>query len=192
VLCPAYRLAPEHPFPAALNDVMAVVESLMPSSRPLLLGGDSAGGGLAASTVRLCIDRGVPVRALALLSAWLDLTVSSSSYEDNACTDPLFSRAAAEEATLLYLQGLSAREPLVSPVLGSVVGFPPTFVSIGAGEVLADEGRRFHQSLQTAGIRAELLAIVGMEHVAVTRNPQLTGAAQTLDALVRFIDRLLL
>ncbi len=193
VVCPAYRLAPEHPYPAGLRDALSVLRTLSThpapatSAIPLIISGDSAGGGLAASLTRLALDAGARVAGLVLLSAWLDLTLSGSSFDDNAATDPLFSRSAAEEAVLLYLQGQSAREPEVSPLLGSVRGFPPTFVSIGNGEVLADDGRRFYRALRDAGVRSQLHAVDGMEHVAVTRNFKLLGAQEAFEALSGFI-----
>src|SRR6201999_4321767 len=107
----------------------------------LIISGDSAGGGLAASLTRVTLDSGLPVAALVLLSAWLDLTVSHRCYQDNAASDPLFSRTAASEAAALYLQGQSAQQPLVSPLFARLEDFPPTFVSVGAGEVLAADGR---------------------------------------------------
>ncbi|HEX4378293.1 MAG TPA: alpha/beta hydrolase [Steroidobacteraceae bacterium] len=195
VICPAYRLAPEYPYPTGLRDALSVLRTLAaPSSAsqtaPLIISGDSAGGGLAASLTRLAVDGGVPVAALVLLSAWLDLTLGSNSFDDNAASDPLFSREAAEEAVLLYLQGLSARQPEVSPLLGTVKGFPPSFISIGSGEVLADDGRRFHRALCEVGLRSQLHVVDGMEHVAVTRNLKLHGAAETFEALAGFIGAL--
>jgi epsilon-lactone hydrolase len=192
MVCPTYRLAPEHPFPAGLNDVRKVLSALREQGRgQVILAGDSAGGGLAASLTALCVAEGKPPAGLILLSAWLDLTVSSDCYESNAATDPLFSRAIAEQAVTAYLQGISAQHPLASPLLGSVGGFPPTFISVGDGEVLAEDSRRFHAALHAAGIAAELLEIPGMEHTAVARNPALAGAAETHAALTGFIDRLL-
>jgi monoterpene epsilon-lactone hydrolase len=189
VVCPAYRLAPEHPFPAALIDGMAVIDALDDGSGlPLYLSGDSAGGGLAAGLAALAIAQERPIGGLILLSAWLDLTVTSDSYEENAVTDPLFSRAAASDAAGLYLQGVSARHPLASPLLGSVTDFPPTLISVGAGEVLAADGRRLHAKLRAAGVEATLSVVAGMDHVAVTRSLALTGAAETFAAIAQFID----
>lgn len=190
VVCPAYRLAPEHPFPAGLADARAVMTALHNKrGNPLILSGDSAGGGLAAGLAALAVADDPRPAGLVLLSAWLDLTVTSRSYADNAANDPLFSLAEAQKAAALYLQGASARDPLASPLFGSVDGFPPTLISIGQEEVLADDGRHFCETLRAAGIRASLHAVPGMEHVAVTRNFSLQGAAETFDAVATFIDR---
>jgi acetyl esterase/lipase len=192
VVCPQYRLAPEHPFPAGLNDARTALTALQATTTaPIILSGDSAGGGLAAALAALARSDARPPAGLVTLSAWLDVTVSSPCYDANAATDPLFSRASAEEAAELYLQGASAHHPLASPALGDVAGFPPAFVSVGEGEVLADDARRFHAALQAAGVSAELCAIPGMEHTAVARSFELTGAAETFEALTAFVGRVL-
>jgi acetyl esterase/lipase len=192
VVCPQYRLAPEHPFPAGLADAQAVLAALQAAgTAPVILSGDSAGGGLAASLAALARSADRPLAGLVLLSAWLDLTVTSPAYEANAATDPLFSRTSAQEAAELYLQGASAQDPLASPLLGSVAGFPPAFVSVGEGEVLVDDARRFHAALLAAGVAASLSAVPGMEHTAVARSMELTGAAETFEALAAFIDAVL-
>lgn len=188
VVCPAYRLAPEHPFPAALNDAWHVLAALRcRHAGPLIISGDSAGGGLAASLTVLCAAQGVPPNGLVLLSPWLDLTVTSGSYEGNAATDPLFSRTAAKSAAELYLQGVSPKDPLASPLHAALAGFPPTLISVGEGEVLVDDACRFQRALATAGAQAELSLVPGMEHVAVTRGLERAGAAVTFETIVDFI-----
>lgn len=193
VICPAYRLAPEHPFPAAIADARKVHQAIMAAGeKHLILSGDSAGGGVAAASAALAHADAVPPIGLILLSAWLDLTVSSPSYVHNAATDPLFSQEAARAAAELYLQGHDARHPLASPIFADPALFPPTLVNAGTGEVLADDSRLFHDRLAKAGIPAELSMVADMEHVAVTRDAGLTGAAQTMDEVVAFVDNLLL
>ena len=190
VICPAYRLAPEHPFPCGLNDALTVIDLFRSTGRPLILAGDSAGGGIAAAAALLCVRHGVPLAGLILHSAWLDLGVSDACFERNAASDPLFSRAAAQEAAALYLQGQDAGDPLASPLSSAPVGFPPSFLSTGTGEVLSGDSRRFHAALVAQGIPATLLEIEGMEHVAVVRDFALTGAAATFDATIAFIRTL--
>lgn len=191
VVCPAYRLAPEHPFPAGLNDACAVLAALSEGGTPIIVSGDSAGGGLAASLALLTCDAERPPIGLILLSAWLDLTVSRASYDRNAATDPLFSRAAAEEAADLYLQGVAADHPLASPLAGSVAGLPAAFVSVGAGEVLRDDAAAFAARLAEEGVPVRIDVVPGMEHVAVTRGMDLPGAARTFEAVTGFIASLL-
>ena len=190
VICPAYRLAPEHPFPAGLNDGWAVLRALAETATgPLILSGDSAGGGLAASLAALAHQAGIPLAGLALLSPWLDLTVTDPAYTTNAATDPLFSAEAAREAATLYLQGHIANDPLVSPLLGEVSCFPPTYVNVGTGEVLAGDAQRLRDRLEQAGVPVTLHAVDGMEHVAVTRDRGLVGSEEAFAGLVGFVER---
>jgi epsilon-lactone hydrolase len=187
VVCPSYRLAPEHPFPAALNDGWQVVRA-QTRVGPLLLSGDSAGGGLATSLAIEAVSRGMRIAGLCLLSPWLDLTVSNESYATHARTDTLFSHASATEAADIYLQGVSARDPRASPIFAPATTFPPTFISVGSGEVLSGDSQRMHAILSEAGIESMLSVVPQMEHVAVTRNFSLVGASETFESLTRFID----
>ena len=195
VIVPQYRLAPEGPFPAGLVDALAALEALAEEdpSLPLIVGGDSAGGGLAAALAVLVAAQGGPaIEALVLLSPWLDLRVDAPSYEANAATDPMFSLASAQTAAELYLQGFDPAHPLASPLLAPIgEPWPPTFISVGTGEVLADDSLRFHDKLRAAGLRSELCAIDGMEHVAVVRSLTMPGSSETLSAVVAFLEDVL-
>ena len=128
---------------------------------------------------------------LMLLSPWLDLRVESPSYRENTASDPLFSAQSAREAAALYLQGFSPGDKLASPLLGPVENFPPTFINVGTGEVLADDARRLHKKLRAASICSQLQIVEAMEHVAVTRDLTLTGAGETFEALAAFVDKVL-
>jgi monoterpene epsilon-lactone hydrolase len=188
VICPAYRLAPEAPFPAGLNDGWAVLQALAASgATPLLVSGDSAGGGLAASLAALSAAVGIHLAGLALLSPWLDLSVSDRTFAANAATDLLFSEESAREAAALYLQGHAPSDPLLSPLKGEVGGFPPTYLNVGTGEVLAGDAASFHARLQEAVVPVAYHPVRGMEHVAVTRDRGLTGSVETFEALVGFV-----
>lgn len=193
VICPSYRLAPEHPFPAALNDAFAVLTAVRAeaANKPLIVSGDSAGAGLAAGVVGLAATRDVALVGLILLSPWLDLTAMNPAYESNATSDLLFSRAAANEAAGLYLQGVSPDDPLASPQFGQVDGFPPTFICTGDTEVLIDDTTRFAGRLQRAEVPVQLAVVPGMDHVAVTRGLDLPCAEQAMCALTAFIANLL-
>jgi monoterpene epsilon-lactone hydrolase len=191
VVVPAYRLAPEHPFPAGLADALAVATALGGAGgSDLIISGDSAGGGLAASLMRLTLARGMEPLGLVLLAPWLDMTVTAPSYVENAQHDLLFSLQSATEASALYLQGYSPLDPLASPLHGSVSDFPATLLIVSEHEVLRDDSVRFADALGAAGRDVNLLRIADMEHVAVTRDPALTGAAEAFEAVVGFVERI--
>lgn len=191
VICPEYRLAPEHPFPAALVDGLAVVEAVRAGcGLPLILSGDSAGGGLAAG---LIIALGLTTRqiaGLALHSPWLDLSVSTQSYSENAARDPLFSAQAARRSAESYLQGHPAADPRASPTMGRLAGFPPTLITVGTGEVLRDDARIFARRLKAARTDIRLIEIADMDHTAVVRGQTLPGADLALTATADFISGL--
>jgi acetyl esterase/lipase len=192
VAVPQYRLAPEHPFPAGFNDAWAALSALHEEvDGPLILGGDSAGAGLAAGLAAKAAAEGGPrIDGLVLLSPWLDLTVSAPAYRANAASDPMFSEESARTAAELYLQGFDTHHPLASPLFAPVEGFPPTLISVGTGEVLADDSLRFHARLEQAGVQSRLVATDGMEHVAVVRGLDQPGATETFEAVAEFVERI--
>jgi monoterpene epsilon-lactone hydrolase len=194
VVAPEYRLAPEHPFPAGLGDALACLEGLRQDAgadTPLIISGDSAGAGLAASLGVLVSTGGAPrTDGLVLLSPWLDLTLNAPSYTVNAATDTLFSKEAAESAADLYLQGFDRLHPLASPLHAAFSAYPPTLIIVGSGEVLLDDSLRFHEKLQATGNSSILDDIEGMQHVAVVRDMELPGAAAAFTRIASFIDHI--
>jgi len=193
VVVPQYRLAPEGPFPAGINDALAALTALRAEigDAPLIVGGDSAGGGLAAALGVLAGAGEVVIDGLVLLSPWLDLRVSAPAYAANAATDPMFSKESADIAAELYLQGFDPAHPLASPLLAPIAAWPPTLISVGTGEVLADDSLRFHEKLIATGAASTLSVIDGMEHVAVVRGLDLTGSRETFAAVAAFVDGIL-
>ncbi|MET0589156.1 MAG: alpha/beta hydrolase [Novosphingobium sp.] len=193
VVCPQYRLAPEHPFPGALIDARACLDALRVEigDVPLVVSGDSAGAGLASALgVLASLYDGPSIDGLVLLSPFLDLTISAASYAENAGTDPLFSRESAEAAAELYLQGFDPRHPLVSALHAPLQSYPPVLISVGTGEVLRDDSTAFHRKLVATGADSALCAVDGMEHVAVVRGMELPGASETFEAIAGFVDRI--
>lgn len=193
VVCPQYRLAPEHPFPAGFNDAWAALCALRDEigGAPLIVSGDSAGGGLAAAVAAQAAALGTPrIDGVVLISAWLDQRIAADAFDRNAASDPMFSRESATVAAQLYLQGADPAHPLASPLLAPIAKFPPCLISVGTGEVLADDSIAFHRRLTEAGIPCEISAIDGMDHVAVSRGADLPGSAQTFSSIAAFIDHI--
>ena len=138
-----YRLAPEHPFPAAVDDALQAYQWLLEQgfeSSQIILGGDSAGGGLAVSTLLNLKNLGLAAPAAAmLLSPWLDLSLSGASVETNEHADVVLSKSVLVAWADHYLQGRDALSPLASPIYGDLVGLPPVLVHVGSTEILRSD-----------------------------------------------------
>lgn len=168
VVVPEYRLAPEQPFPAAIDDALRAWRALVreTAASRLALGGDSAGGGLAVVVAGVLRDAGEAVpAALFALSPWTDLTSTAPSIDGNAARDPLVDRAGLEAMARLYLGGTAARDPLASPLFGALRGLPPTLVQVGEHECLLDDARCLAAGLRAAGVPVELEVWPRMVHV---------------------------
>jgi acetyl esterase/lipase len=186
VIVPDYRLAPEHPFPAAVEDALAAYVAVDETfGGPLLAGGDSAGGGLAAS---LALAAQQKPDGLILISPWLDLAVSDPAY-DNRPADQYFPKASAQEAAELYLQGYPASDPLASPLLGEFAGFPPTLMFASADECVVGDVLRLQAKLADARVFAEARVVPGMTHVWPVIAPALPESAAALAAIATFTQR---
>jgi len=184
-----YRLAPEHPFPAALHDATAVFESLQSDHvGPLLVAGDSAGGGLAVAVAVAAAQSGHALPdGLIVLSPWVDLTLGSDTFTSRAATDQFFPLASAAEAAESYLQGADPHDPLASPLLADLSGFPPTLVFAGGAETLLGDGVSLSTRLVDAGVSVEAHFPAGMQHVWPTLFPDLPESIDAVAAMVRFI-----
>lgn len=168
VLLPDYRLAPEHPFPAGIDDCFAVYRWLVAqghASRPLAIAGDSAGGSLALVTLMRARQAGLPMpRCAALLSPSTDLTGSGPSAKYNAAADSMFSPAAADLLPDVYCPGLDRSNPLISPLFGHWGGLPPLLFHAGSTEILLDDSVRGHDRARQAGVDAEIEVFVELPH----------------------------
>jgi monoterpene epsilon-lactone hydrolase len=179
-----YRLAPEHPFPAALEDALSAYRWLLAQGFPargIVLAGDSAGGNLAAAAVLKIRDVGLPTPGgLFLISAWLDLTLSGDSYEVRAAQDPILSRGSMREVTQLYLGQVDGRSAYASPVNGDLAGFPPLMIQVGADEVLLSESLTFAQKAAIHGVDVRLHVWPEMIHAWPLFHSALPQAARAI------------
>jgi acetyl esterase/lipase len=164
-----YRLAPEHPFPTAVDDCVAAYRALLEAgNKPadIALAGDSAGGGLVISTLVAARDAGLPMPAAALvISPWVDLTCSGSTMLTKVAEDPSITREGLQAMAALYLQGKPLSTPLASPLYADLRGLPPLFVQVGSAELLLDDAVRLAGAAGAAGVPVHLSIWPNMPHV---------------------------
>jgi epsilon-lactone hydrolase len=158
VFTPAYRLAPEHPFPAALDDVFRAYQAILDAvSGPIVLAGDSAGGGLVVSLMLRARDAGLPLpKAAALFSPWTDLAATGKSTRENEASDALFTRRLIVMGGRMVAGAANVRDPLLSPLYADLSGLPPLIVHAGRDEALRDDSTRLVERARAVGVEAEV------------------------------------
>ncbi len=168
-LAPAYRIAPENPFPAAVEDAVSAYEWLLAQGAEpsrTVIAGDSAGGGLALATALCARAKSLPKCAgLALISPWVDLSCSGESYTSRAAADICCTEVALAEMAGWYLGGADPENPLASPLFSDLSGLPPILCVTGADELLLDDTIRLVRRAAIAGVDATAVIVAGMQHV---------------------------
>jgi epsilon-lactone hydrolase len=180
-----YRLAPEHPYPAAVEDALAVYRALLDDGVPpgaIAVGGESAGAGLAVALLVAARDAGLPAPACAVLfSPWADLTLSGESMTGKAAVDPALGRAGLARRAADYAAGTDPATALVSPLFADLRGLPPLLVQAGSHEVLLDDAVRLAGAAATADVAVTLQVTPRVPHV-------FQGFAAVLDEATTALD----
>jgi monoterpene epsilon-lactone hydrolase len=193
VLSIDYRMPPDFPFPAAMDDAMAVWKQIVRRVRPTRIGlfGTSTGGAMTLSMVQRANAEGLPLpAAIAPGTPWSDLTKTGDTYYTNEAIDnalggyePLLSAAAK-----IYANGIDLKDPRLSPVYGDFAGFPPTILTTGTRDLFLSNTVRVHRKLRAAGVQAQLEVYEGQSHGQYIPDPSAPESQEAFGEIVRFFD----
>ncbi len=188
-----YRLAPEHPYPAAVDDALAAYEALLQSgvaTSDIVFAGESAGGGLAVATLVNARDHGLPLPAAAfVMSPYVDLTLAGTSMDTRREVDPLLSPELLEARVPDYAAGQDAALGLISPIFADLSGLPPLIIQAGTHEVLLDDAVRLAQQAAAADVEVTLDITPRVPHVFQAYYPLLDEAGAALDRAGQLLSR---
>lgn len=186
-----YRLAPEHPFPAAPHDAFTVYKALLADGTPaerIVLAGDSAGAALVLACAIQARDAGLPMpAALVCLSPWTDLSLSGISVRTNESTDALLTVRSLADAGQAYLAGGNPRDPLASPQFADLSGLPPTLIQVADVEILYSDAVNLAAAANTAGVETKLDVSQGLWHVWHISARRMPEADEAIERVARFI-----
>jgi monoterpene epsilon-lactone hydrolase len=186
-----YRLAPEHPYPAAVDDARAAYEGLLAQGVDpgrIVLAGESAGGGLAVATLLASRDAGQPMPSCAfLMSPYADLTLSSETLVERQSLDPILTPEGLRVRAPEYLAGADASDPLISPIFGDLSGLPPLLIQVGSHEILLGDALRLAGRAATADVAVTLDVTPGVPHVFQGFAGLLDEAGAALDRASDFV-----
>jgi acetyl esterase/lipase len=186
-----YRLAPEHPYPAAVDDALAVWRSLLDAGQgpaETAFAGESAGGGLALAAMLAARDAGLPLPSSAvLMSPWADLTLAGPSMTGKAAADPALTAAGLRRRALDYAAGQDLAQPLISPVLGDLAGLPALLIQVGSDEILLDDATRLAARAAACDVAVTLQVTPGVPHVFQGFAAVLDEGAAALESAGAFL-----
>lgn len=195
VLIIDYRLAPEHPFPAALEDAVAAYRWLLftkgVTPDNLIIAGDSAGGGLTIAALVKLRDEGVALPAAAIcLSPWVDLACTGESMKSKAESDPFITPEGCKFVAEKYLKGVDSYNPLASPLYADLQGLPPILIIVGTSEILLDDSVRFAKRAKDAGVDVKLDIWQDMIHVFPAFAGFVPESRQAIEQIGEFIQKI--
>lgn len=190
VIVPSYRLAPEHPWPAGLDDVMKVLAEVRRRFGPCAIGGDSAGGGMALCVVQRARDEGLEaINAQILISPWVDLSNGHASHRTHAARDPLLRSAWSEQAAVAYINGQGPRDdPRWSPLFADQRALPRTLIHVGSEEILVDDAIALEAAMREAAVDVTLAVFEGLWHEFHMHAAVLPRARQAVQEIAMFLN----